>query len=115
MNDTIQDAIGDLRDLVRCRCHSDYKDRGMHDPYCDCDSAEAVEVLARAIPTTQPDREHVAFSMWKAEADRAAPNVGKKRTPEGFAVAADQERTRWLKLADAAIRALIDNYKGTTP
>ncbi len=50
--------------------------------------------------------EHVAFSMWKAEADRAAPNVGKNRTLEGFADASDQERTKWLMLADAAIKAV---------
>ena len=60
-----------------------------------------------ALPTVQPDREYIAFSMWKAEADRAAPNVGKHRTPEGFAEASDQDRTRWLMLADAAILALI--------
>lgn len=74
--------------------------------YC-CDAEEVV----RALPAVQPDREHVAFTMWKAEADRAAPNVGKNRTPEGFAEAAEQERTKWLMLADAAIFAL----KGETP
>ena len=60
-----------------------------------------------ALPVVQPDREHVAFSMWKAEADRAAPNVGKHRTPRGFAEASDQDRTRWLMLADAAIHAMV--------
>jgi hypothetical protein len=66
----------------------------------------------RALPAVQPDREHIAFSMWKAEADRAAPNVGKNRTPEGFASAAEQERDRWLMLADAAIEAI---RKGDQP
>lgn len=73
-----------------------------HDPV-----AEAI----RALPAAQPAREQVAFSMWKAEADRAAPNVGKHRTPQGFAEASDQDRTKWLMLADAAIFAL----KGETP
>lgn len=59
-----------------------------------------------AKPAVQPDRERVAFEMWKAEADRAAPNVGKHRTPEGFRVAAEGEREKWLGLADAAIRAM---------
>jgi hypothetical protein len=53
-------------------------------------------------------REHVAFAMRKAEADRAAPNVGKHRIPLGFAVAAYDERERWLGLADAAIRAMTE-------
>ena len=57
--------------------------------------------------SVRPDREHVAFALWKAEADRAAPNVGKHRTPRGFAEASDQDRTRWLMLADAAIHAMV--------
>ena len=44
---SIEQAIAEMRDLVRCRCHPAYKDRGLHDPDCNCDSAEAVEVLAR--------------------------------------------------------------------
>tara|TARA_R110000868_G_scaffold118010_2_gene313155 strand:+ start:248 stop:718 length:471 start_codon:yes stop_codon:yes gene_type:complete len=60
---------------------------------------------------SQPDREYVAFRMWKAEADRAAPNVGKNRTLDGFRVAAEAEREKWLGLADAAIRSM----KGETP
>lgn len=60
----------------------------------------------RALPAVQHDAEHVAFSMWKAEADRAAPNVGKNRTLDGFMVAAEAEREKWLGLADAAIRSM---------
>ena len=60
-----------------------------------------------AITAVQPDREQVAFSMWKAEADRAAPNVGKNRIPSGFMVASDAEREKWLGLADAAILAMM--------
>ena len=44
---SIEQAIAEMRDLVRCRCHPAYKDRGLHDPDCNCDDAEAVEVLAR--------------------------------------------------------------------
>lgn len=44
---SIEQAIAEMRDLVRCRCHAAYKDRGLHDPDCNCDDAEAVEVLAR--------------------------------------------------------------------
>lgn len=62
--------------------------------------------IDKVFAVAKPDRERVAFSMWKAEADRAAPNVGKHRTLEGFRVAADAEREKWLGLADAAIRAL---------
>jgi len=51
---SIEQAIAEMRDLVRCRCHPAYKDRGLHDPDCNCDSAEAVEVLARALTAVQP-------------------------------------------------------------
>ena len=103
---SIEQAIAEMRDLVRCRCHPGFKDRGLHDPDCNCDSAEAVEVLVSALPAVQPDRERIAFSMWKAEADRAAPNVGKHRSPSGFMAVSEQERDRWLGLADAVIAAL---------
>ena len=52
---SIEQAIDELRDLVRCRCHPGFTDRGLHDPGCDCDSAEAVEVLVSALPAVQPD------------------------------------------------------------
>jgi len=51
---SIEQAIDELRDLVRCRCHPGFKDRGLHDPDCHCDSAEAVEILARTLPAVQP-------------------------------------------------------------
>jgi len=52
--------------------------------------------------------ETVAFSMWKAEADRAAPNVGKHRTLEGFASASPAERDRWLGLAEVAMECALN-------
>jgi hypothetical protein len=48
--------------------------------------------------------ENLAFVLWKAEADRAAPNVGKTRTPEGFAEQTADTRERWLFLARAALK-----------
>lgn len=51
--------------------------------------------------------EIVAFAMWKAEADRAAPNVGKHRTLEGFASASPAERDRWLGLAEVAVERAL--------
>ena len=55
--------------------------------------------------------EIVAFAMWKAEADRAAPNVGKNRTLDGFMVAAEAEREKWLGLADVAIETIKGEKK----
>lgn len=66
------------------------------------DHAAALEAV-KAQATVS--REYMAFVLWKAEADRAAPNVGRNRTPEQFAAELDGTRARWLSLADAAIRA----------
>jgi hypothetical protein len=70
-NLSIEQAIDELRDLVRCRCHPAFTERGLRDPDCNCDSAEAVEVLANALPAVQPDahvnetqkREHDAANV----------------------------------------------------
>ena len=44
-DDLVKQSIAELQDIVRCRCHPAYKDRGMHDPDCECDSADAVQVV----------------------------------------------------------------------
>ena len=51
---SIEQAIDEMRDLVRCRCHPAFTERKLHDPDCNCDSAEAVEVLANALLAVQP-------------------------------------------------------------
>ena len=48
-DDLVKQSIAELQDLVRCRCHDAYKDRGLHDPDCHCDSAEAPKVVAERI------------------------------------------------------------------
>jgi hypothetical protein len=48
-NDLVKQSIAELQDLVRCRCHEAYKVRGLHDPDCECDNADAVQVLADRI------------------------------------------------------------------
>ena len=51
--------------------------------------------------------EAVGFAMWKAEADRAAPNVGKNRTIENYRYDLDPiGRAKWDQIAQSAIAAL---------
>ena len=50
--------------------------------------------------------EAMAFALWKADADRAAPNVGKDRTLEGFRDLLEKEQQKWIGLATAAYQAL---------
>ncbi len=70
-----------------------------------CD--QIAELLAAPVTVQEAARDQVAFAMWKHEAVRAAPNVGKNRTPDLFAEQSTEVRGRWLGLADAALRALI--------
>jgi hypothetical protein len=46
--------------------------------------------------------------MWKEDAMRAAPNVGKHRTPDEFAAQANPVRDRWRGYARAALSAIAD-------
>lgn len=48
-DDLVKQALAELGDVVRCRCKAAYTGRGMHDPDCECDSAEAVKVVANRI------------------------------------------------------------------
>ena len=45
-NEQVSQALAELWDIVRCRCNEAYTGRGLHDPDCECDSAEAVKVVA---------------------------------------------------------------------
>ena len=45
----VSQALAELWDIVRCRCHEAYTGRGLHDPDCQCDSADAVKVVADRI------------------------------------------------------------------
>jgi hypothetical protein len=49
--DPVKQALAELQDLVRCRCHEAYKGRGLHDPNCHCDSADAVKAVADDLET----------------------------------------------------------------
>lgn len=45
-DEELKQAIAELQEVVRCRCNEAYRDRGLHDPQCECDSAEAVKIVA---------------------------------------------------------------------
>jgi hypothetical protein len=52
-------AIAELQEVVRCRCDEAYRDRGLKDPHCECDSAEAVKVVARRIKALTAENERL--------------------------------------------------------
>jgi hypothetical protein len=42
-------AMAELQEVVRCHCDEAFRDRGLQDPQCQCDSAEAVKIVANRI------------------------------------------------------------------
>ena len=71
-DDLVTQAIAELADLVRCRCHPSYRDRKLHDPDCHCDTHDAVQVVITRIQDLK-----AAQSAAQAHAD--ATHCGKTR------------------------------------
>ncbi len=64
----VKQALAELGDVVRCRCHEAYKERGLHDPDCQCDSAEALATVERHIATLTEQLEAARADAKEAEA-----------------------------------------------
>lgn len=47
--DQVRQALAEMWDVVKCRCHEAYTGRGLHDPDCQCDSTDAVQTVANRI------------------------------------------------------------------
>ena len=48
-DEQVKQALAELSDLVRCNCHEAFRDRGLQDPQCHCDSMDAVRVVIARI------------------------------------------------------------------
>ena len=66
-DDLVRQALAELQDDVRCRCHPAYKDRGLHDPDCNCDSAGAVQVVAARIQELEAKLQDMALDCLAAQ------------------------------------------------
>ena len=58
-------AMAELQEVVRCRCDEAYRDRGLKDPHCECDSADAVKVVASRIEALEAKLELAKRSLRK--------------------------------------------------
>ena len=45
----VQQALAELWDVVKCRCNEAYTGRGLHDPDCECDSTDALQIVTDRI------------------------------------------------------------------
>lgn len=57
----VSQALAELWDIVKCRCHEAYTGRGLHDPDCECDSTDALQIVTDRI-------EALTAKLAKAEA-----------------------------------------------
>jgi hypothetical protein len=63
-------------------------------------------LAAQASIVTDAMVEAVGFAMWREEAMRAAPNVGKNRVMAGYLDLLPDEKAAWDSLATAALAAM---------
>ncbi|REF72402.1 hypothetical protein BDD41_0872 [Paracoccus versutus] len=78
----VEQAFAELDDLVRCRCHPAYKDRGLHDPDCNCDYADTISTIRAALSDERAHADALAEALDRAAgyvegpmADRIEPMV----------------------------------------
>jgi hypothetical protein len=56
-DDPVKQALAELGDVVRCQCHPAFKDRGLKDPQCQCDSADALKVVTDRMEALEAERD----------------------------------------------------------
>ena len=69
--EAVDQAVAELRDVTRCRCAPAYTDRGLHDPQCECDSAEAVEILAARLADLEAENREMALQVLASDGQAA--------------------------------------------
>lgn len=62
---TVDAALAEIGDLVRCRCHPAYKDRKLRDPECDCDTADAVSLVAAEVARLTAERDALRAAQFR--------------------------------------------------
>jgi recombination DNA repair RAD52 pathway protein len=65
-DDALKQALAELGDVVRCHCHEAFRDRGLHDPQCQCDSADAVKVVVARIEQLEREKREAALDALAA-------------------------------------------------
>jgi hypothetical protein len=111
-DELVNQCIAELQDLVRCRCHPAYTGRGLHDPDCECDSAEAVRVVTDRIEDLEAKLakavEHIEWFISEDETNR-----GDEPMSSHGGRTWDEINEYWITHLDSAI-AFVAELKGET-
>lgn len=103
-DDPVKQALAELQDVVRCRCHPAYTGRGLHDPDCECDSAEALKVVSDRIEELEAKLAGRSFYQEKdidALQDRLAAQAAEIERLRGKLARAVEERDEAIRRRDA--------------
>ena len=107
--EAVEQAMGELTDLTRCRCHEGFTSRNLRDPDCNCDSADAVKTVSTRIEELE------------AQLNRAAAvlriSLKYNTAMHGGAAAHNQRLRDTLAEIENAVQAgaRIAEIKGETP
>jgi len=66
-DDLVKQAIAELQDLTYCRCSFDFMQRGIKDPACEHDSAEALQVVTDRIQELEAKLQDMALDCLAAQ------------------------------------------------
>jgi len=80
----VQQALAELWDVVKCRCNEAYTGRGLKDPHCECDSAEAVKIVARRLKDLTEQLTAARDDAKEAEAYAGELEADRKKTYEAL-------------------------------
>ena len=101
--ESLTKELDELQEVVRCHCDEAFWYQGLQDPQCQCDSAEAVKVVASRIEALTKKLDEADDLAKAAFADGASNNIRLAET---------SYRVKWLeaKLAKAveALRQIAD-------
>ena len=61
---TPHEALEEPKIMTTCRCHEAFKDRGLHDPDCQCDYAGEVQALTDYVAKLEARTPSVIPPVW---------------------------------------------------
>jgi hypothetical protein len=83
-DEELTQAMAELQEVVRCRCDEAYRDRGLKDPHCECDSADAVKIVASRIKALTEQLSAARKDAEEAEAYAEEVEADRKKTYEAL-------------------------------
>ena len=104
-DDLVKQFIAELQDLVQCRCHEAFKGRGLHDPDCHCDTAEAVKVVTDRIAELEAKLAEALEALRDIARQKRTDELASKHCAEfadfegGYDACVDVARTTIAELA----------------